>query len=76
MREQGQLYIEEGAFADAAYDCGHTVSGIDVAARLGAILLFKNDDGIAQSGWQRGQLGADLELAQGLADLLQRRNFL
>src|SRR5882724_13452664 len=61
--EQGQLDVEEGAFADATDDRGHAVSGVEVATGLGAIFFLEDDDGIAHRGGERGQLGADFKTA-------------
>ena len=75
VREQGQFYIEQGTFADAADYGGHAVAGIDVAARLRAIFFVEHDNGITQSGGQSGQLGADFESCAGLRGLRRVKQF-
>src|SRR6266568_3705266 len=76
MRKQSKFDVEERAFANAADDGGHAIAGIDVAARLGAIFLVENDNGISQSSRERGQLGVDFEIAEGFADFVERGDFL
>jgi len=73
--EQGEFYVEQGAFADAAYHCGHAVASVGVAAGLGTVFLVEDDDGISQGGGERGQLGADFEVAEGFADFVERSDF-
>jgi len=46
VREQGELYVEKRAFADAADDGGHAVSGVNVASRLRAVVVLKDKDGL------------------------------
>src|SRR5437667_606211 len=75
VREQRELYIEQGAFADAADDGGHAVARVRVATRLGATLVVEDNDGIAQGGRQRSELGVDFKIAQGLADFFERGDF-
>jgi hypothetical protein len=48
--EQGELNVEERAFADAANDGGHTVSGVNVAARLGAVVAIEDHHGMTDGG--------------------------
>jgi len=74
--EQGELDVEEGAFADAADDGSHTLTGVDIAAGLGAIIALENENGLADGGGQGGHFRADLEIAQGLANFVERGNFL
>lgn len=74
--EQGEFDIEERAFADAADDGGHAVSGVNVAARLRAVVTFQDNDWMMDSGRQRGQFGVDLKIAQGFADFVQGSDFL
>src|SRR5271154_1345811 len=50
VREQRELDIEQRAFADAAYDGGHAIAGVHVAARLRAVLVVEYLNGMAQSG--------------------------
>ena len=75
MGEQGKLDVEERAFADAANDGGHAVSGVNVTAWLRAIVAVQDDHGIAYGGRQRGEFGVDFKIAQGFADLFQAGNF-
>jgi len=37
--EEGEFYVEQGAFADTAYHCGHAVAGVGVAAGLGTVFF-------------------------------------
>jgi hypothetical protein len=46
VREQGELYVEERALADAADDGGHAVSSVNVASRLRAVVLIKDEHGM------------------------------
>jgi len=73
--EQGQLDVEEGAFADAADDGGHAVAGVNVATRLGAIFVVEDEDRMAHGGGERGQLSVDFIAAQGFADFVERSDF-
>ncbi len=73
--EQGEFYVEERAFTNAADDGGHAVASGDVATGLGAIFFVEDDNGIFQGGGERGQLGADFEIAQGFADFIERSDF-
>ena len=50
VREQGEFYIEQGTFADAADYGGHAVAGVGVAAGLGAIFFVEDEDRIFQRG--------------------------
>ena len=75
MREQRELYVEQGAFADAADDGGHAVAHVGIATRLWATLVVEDDDGIAQGGRQRSELGVDFKIAQGFADFFERGDF-
>ncbi len=69
--EQGEFYVEERAFTDAADDHGHAAAGVNVAAGLRAIFLVEHDDGIFQRGGERSQFGADFEGAQSFADFFE-----
>jgi hypothetical protein len=51
VREQRQLDVEQRAFADAAYDRGHAIARVHVAARLRAALVVEYLNWMAQSGW-------------------------
>jgi len=46
VREQGEFYVKKRAFADAADDDGHAVSGVNVASRLRAVVVLKDKDGL------------------------------
>jgi hypothetical protein len=73
--EQSQFYVEERALAYAAYYRGHTVAGVNVTTRLGAIVFVHYDYGIFDGGGERGDLIVDGEIAQGFADFVKRGNF-
>ena len=75
MREQRELYVEERTFADAADDGGHAVTGVGVTTRLGTAFVVEDDDRIAQSGGQRGELCIDFEIAQRFANFFERGDF-
>src|ERR1043166_4979231 len=75
VREQGQLYVEQRAFANAADGGGHAIAGVDVAARLRTIFFIEDDDGVFQGGRQRGEFVADGEIAEDFADFGKRGNF-
>src|SRR5258708_19342287 len=55
--EQGEFYVEERAFTNAADDGGHAVASGDVATGLGAIFFVQNHNvifpGAVQSGHPR-----------------------
>jgi len=73
--EKSELDVEKRAFADAAYYGGHAVAGVDVAARLGAVVAVENDDGTADGGGERSEIGGDFEIGEGFADFVERRDF-
>src|SRR6266568_7494269 len=75
VREQRELYVEQGTFADATDDGGHAVSGVDVAARLRAILLVEDNDRMAHGAGERSELGINFEIAEGFADFVERSDF-
>ena len=56
VRKQREFDVEEGTFADTADYGGHTVSGVNVAAGLRAILLIEDDNRTPHGGRQRCQL--------------------
>src|SRR6266571_5123362 len=75
VREQRELYVEQGTFADATDDGGHAISGVDVAARLRAILLVEDNDRMTHGAGERGELGINLEIAVGFANFVERSDF-
>ena len=75
MGEQGELDVEQRAFADAANYGGHAVSGVNVASGLRAIVGFEDMDGMTDGGRQRGEFGVDFKIAQSFADFFQASNF-
>src|SRR5437016_6690459 len=75
VREQREFDVEQRAFADAADDGGHAVSGVNIATRLRPILFVEDDDGVSQSARKSGQLGVDFEVAQGFLNFVERGDF-
>jgi hypothetical protein len=61
--EQREFHVEQRTFADAADDGGHAIAGVNVAARLRAILLFEDDDWVADGGGERGEDGVHFEVS-------------
>src|SRR5216683_3783341 len=75
VREQRELYVEQGTFADAADDGGHAVSGVDVTAGLGTVFFVEDNDRMTQGAGERGELGINFEIAQGFANFVERSDF-
>src|SRR5260370_652971 len=74
-REQRELYVEQGTFADAADDGGHAISGVDVTAGLGTVFFVEDNDRMAHGAGERGELGVNFEIAQGFANFVERSDF-
>ncbi len=73
--EESEFDIEERAFADAADYGGHAVAGVDVAARLRAVVAVDHVNGMTKGGRQRGEFGVHFKIAQGFADFFETGNF-